>query len=122
MELSIKGNDSIKKVKEDFHAKFPNLKIEFFYHGHFEGEGSPAADMVKGDVTVNELQSHTSDGNITYSGSMKIGDLESVVKEKFGLNIQVFRKASRVWLETMNSDNWTLDEANKHAQEMYENE
>jgi len=40
--------------------------------------------------------------------------------DRFGLAAQVFRKSGRVWLETIRTDNWTLNDQNKHGRELSE--
>ncbi len=45
--------------------------------------------------------------------TMSIGDFEQLFKEKFDLNVQVYRISHSKWLQTWVTDVWTLEEQNK---------
>ena len=38
------------------------------------------------------------------------------MKEKYSLNIQVFRKSADIWLQTSATDHWTLEKQNGKGQ------
>lgn len=122
MEIHIDPNQTVSDLKKAFHERFKNLKINFFYHDHKAGEGSPKADMVPGDTVLATLMddAHEHEGDLTYKADMPIRELESLFHDKFGLNVQVFRFAGHAWLETMSSDTWTLQKANDYVKELYE--
>jgi hypothetical protein len=46
-----------------------------------------------------------------------VEEIEGIFNNKFGLNIQLFRKLGNVWIETVNTDNWTLKEQMKRSEE-----
>jgi hypothetical protein len=50
-------------------------------------------------------------------GHFKTSTFEQTLKEKFGINVQVFRKAGELWLQTTITDHWTLAEQERAAQE-----
>jgi hypothetical protein len=53
---------------------------------------------------------------------MKVGELENLFAEKFGLYVQLFRKSGKVWLQTTTTDTWTLKEQSKLASEQVESD
>ena len=44
---------------------------------------------------------------------MKVSDFEKMFHDKFGLNVQVFRKSGNLWMQTTSTDHWTLAEQNR---------
>lgn len=119
MNIHINPSSTVKDLKADFRERFENLKLEFFYHAHEEGEGSPKKDQVPNDVQLSSLMKDEHDGDIFYTASTTISALEQLFARRFGLNVQVFRFAGQTWLETMNSDSWTLQRANDRVKELH---
>ena len=122
MELILRSNDTINSLKAAFHAQYENLRIQFFKHDHHMGEGSPKKEMLPGDTLLTSLSDKAHDTRISCDSSISIGDFEQLIHDELGLNVQVFRRSGTVWLQTLNSDEWSLDEANKRANELYEDE
>lgn len=119
MEIYLKPEYSINHVKDEFHKHFENLKLEFFYHDHEVGEGSPKKDMVKGNMLLRDLSEQTQ-GHITYDENVTVADFEQLFRKDFGLNVQIFRHASKAWLETISTDKWSLRDANHRAKEVHD--
>ena len=115
MELNINTSTTLNEIKERFNKIFPYLKLEFFTHEHNKGEGSPRGEMIMSDKKINEVGGKK--GTINVTDKLTVAKLESDFKTNTNLNVQVFRKSGVVWLETTNSDNWTLQEQNNHAKE-----
>jgi hypothetical protein len=51
---------------------------------------------------------------------MTVNELEQRFKSQFGLNIQVFRKHGKTWIETTVTDNWTLFKQNEEGKTLSE--
>lgn len=107
----------IADIQADFSAKFPHLKIEFYEQKHEIGEGSPADLKISPYKTLAEIGTIQNDANISIHGNLKTASLEQEFEEKFGIHAQVFRKAGKIWLQTTNTDNWTLAEQEEKGQE-----
>jgi len=60
------------------------------------------------------------DGDLEFDGTMKVNELEKLLKDEFSLAAQVFRKSGNIWLETTITDNWTLNQQNSHGKELSE--
>ena len=56
--------------------------------------------------------------HISINGHQKVDTLEQHFNDHFGINIQVFRKSGKSWLQTTTTDEWTLTEQNKKGEEM----
>ena len=118
MKLRLQENKTISELKGDFTKMFPHLKLECYYHSHNEGEGSGEADLVDENKTLGEIRSVKADGTFEFDNSVRITDFEDLLRDDFGLNIQVFRKSGDLWLETTISDHWTLEKQEDIGTEM----
>jgi hypothetical protein len=47
---------------------------------------------------------------------MRVSELEQLLGNRYGLGVQVFRKAGNSWVETILTDSWTLEEQNNEGQ------
>lgn len=120
MDLHLDKNKTLFGIKQEFQAAFPNLKLEFFKHGHDEHEGSPKSDMITEDLPLESLLKGDTSSHLSYNADITIGDFEAMLKEYYGLNVQVFRKSNDVWLQTINSDDKSLREVNSSAHPLVE--
>lgn len=117
MHLIFSPKASVNEIKQQFRALFPFLKIEFFDTSHKNNEGSSSKHIVDGNKLLGSLNSSIPNEQLQLNPLMLVSELESSVKALFGLNVQVFRRANSVWLETTQTDNWTLAKQNIAGQE-----
>jgi hypothetical protein len=108
--MTISDDKTLKQVQSEFSGKFPNLKIEFYKDTHQAGEGSPARAMLDAEKTIAQ-----SEGDLSIDGHKLVKTLESDFLEKYGLNVQVFRKSGDLWLQTTSTDEWTLADQNRRG-------
>lgn len=118
MDIRITGDESVADVKKQFASLLPMLKLEFFHHEHEEGQGSPLTDRIDDSKSLNEIRSRHNEGLVQFTKNMKISDLEKMFHDRFGLNVQVFRRSGNIWLEIITTDQRTLEEENEWAIEM----
>lgn len=117
MKIDIQDNRTIEEIKNDFADHFPGLKIEFVKHSHSEGEGSSMTEIISGNPKLWELRKFHTEMAIQIDENWKVSDLEGLFRDRFGLFIQVFRKSGKVWLETVNTDSWTLKQQMERSAE-----
>jgi hypothetical protein len=118
MHLHIAPNRLISDVQYEFNKAFPFLKLEFFARRSVLRPGSPTSQLIPHNRKISEGQSTITDGDIEIPGEMKVMELEKLLKEQFSLAAQVLRKSGNLWLETTMTDNWTLEQQNKHGKEI----
>lgn len=117
MKLKLQSSKRISALKDEFNSHFPFLKLEFFKVEHDPLEPTAKKAMITGDHDLGEISTSMSSGELDVQSSMKVGVLESLFAERFGLNVQVFRKSGKVWLETSSTDTMTLEEQNRLGKE-----
>ena len=108
MIYSIEPDRTVLELKKEFTDLFPGLKIEVFAHDHESGEGSPKKDAYKGVVTVSEINPKQTECSLILDPEMTVAEVEEKFHSEAGLNVQVFRKMGVIWLETVQTDGYTL--------------
>jgi hypothetical protein len=115
--LKIDDSKKIKDIKKAFNQYFPHLKIEFFSEEHEEGEGNPRKAMYDDELFLKDIRTTHSSGELSIDGHQKTATFEKNFHDHFGVNVQVFRKSGRIWLQTMATDDWTLAQQEKEGAE-----
>jgi hypothetical protein len=118
MNLHITPNRLISEVQQEFNKAFAFLKLEFFSKKALLHADYSASQLVKTDKRLSEIQLKPAEGEIDVQGQMRVIDLEEKLRDQFNLAAQVFRKSGKVWLETTMTDEWTLEQQNKHGKEL----
>jgi hypothetical protein len=118
MKITINDNRKIFAIQEAFTKTFPYLKLEFFAKPHKAGGASSRKFIKHPSKTLGECRTIHTNGSITITGNITVGDLEQRFADVYGLGVQVFRKSGNHWLETTVTDNWTLDRQNKEGESL----
>lgn len=118
MKITISDNRKINNIQREFNDSFPYLKLEFFSKPHKPGGGSSKKIMKDNSNTLSECRTIHRSGTITIFPKMTVAELEQNFRDIYGLNIQVFRKSGKVWLETTVTDGWTLEEQNRQGESL----
>lgn len=116
MIINITSSKTIEEIQAEFNTEFPYLKIQFFKHSHKMFKGSDKKELIPITTTIGVLKHHN--GSIEINENMTVSELETLFKQQLGLNVQVFRKSGRSWLETTVTDNWTLRKQNDEGKEL----
>jgi hypothetical protein len=118
MKTKIFPADKIEKLQNAFTERFPNLKIEFYSVPHKEFKPSQEKHKISDKKSFLEACGLKEPVVIGVNQSDTVAKTESLLFNSLGLPAQVFRKSGDVWLQTTNTDNWTLKKQNQIAEEM----
>lgn len=116
MKLEINDNLLVSDLQIQFSNLFPYLKIMLFKQAHQLNEGSHKKQLINNSAKLKRLK-HINN-SISFDENTTVGELESLFKDVFGLNAQVFRRAGKNWIETTVTDNWTLKKQNDQGKEL----
>jgi hypothetical protein len=116
MKILLEDTFTLNEVKKQFHLGFPYLKIEFFNTKHKTFEATKQSQMIRENLSLKDLTSK--EGSLEVNKDMTVEELEKKFFMKFGLNVQVFRKSGKSWLETTITDKWTLEKQNAQGEEL----
>ncbi len=119
MEIIIQDSSKLSEIQAIFNKYFPYLKLEFFNVDQPKDKLFAKENLITNtDITLAEVRQMHQSGHLNINGNQKVSTLEKHCREIFGINIQVFRKSGKAWLQTTASDDWTLSEQNKIAEEL----
>lgn len=112
MKIILDNQQKLSEISEQFRNYFPALKLVFFHNPHLSGQGSEPDTRLDQEKSLMEARIIQSKGDIEISADTTVAQLEQAFQHSCGLNVQVFRKSGKNWLETTASDHWTLDKQN----------
>lgn len=118
MTLHIHKERLISELQREFNESYPYLKIELFAGRHGYQEGSSSGGRLPRQMPLKYFAQHIPEGSIEVNDAMSVHELEQVFRDRFGLNLQVFRKSGNLWLETTVTDSWSLKQQNDHGREI----
>ncbi|MBI1307370.1 MAG: hypothetical protein GC181_12270 [Bacteroidetes bacterium] len=110
MLFTVHANDTILDLKTRFADLFPGLKLEFFSGHHESGEGSPQKEKLVGTIVIKDIRPDLGEVRFIIDSHLTVSELEKKFFDEAGLNIQVFRKMGAIWLETVQTDSYTLQQ------------
>jgi hypothetical protein len=115
--MIMNNNKTLKELKQEFNNKFPHLSIEFYNTSHQPNQGNSKANILDEHLTFGDVRNIHAEAEVSIDGHLKTSAFEQMFKNTFGVNVQVFRKAGDIWLQTTITDHWTLAEQERAAQE-----
>jgi hypothetical protein len=115
--MTIKINDSIslKEINDLFICSYPFLKLEFYHHTHLNEQESLPSDLYSKNLLVGEVSKIHFNGTLKLHYWQKTGVIEQEFRSKAGLNVQIFRKNADAWIQTVGTDELTLEEQNENG-------
>ena len=116
--LHIDDSRTLRDIKKEFNTYFPHLKIEFFSVTHMRDEASPRAAIYDDTLLLKDIRTIHNEGELSVDGHLKTSTFEQNFHDKFGVNIQVYRRSGNLWLQTITTDDWTLADQERKGVEM----
>ncbi len=110
--MKISSETKVKDVFNQFNQVFPFLRLEFYKSAHEDSEGSKIEDQVSHDTLIKDLNPDINETIFEIDSQMSVADFEKMMRQNFGLNVQVFRKSASIWLQTTATDAWSLEKQN----------
>jgi len=110
MLLNIHDNLLLEDIQDHFSKSFPSLKIEFYRHPHKWKKGSMQQDQIDTTMKVADIRKKHDPGVLEIKSTDTTGHVESMFKDRFGLNVQIFRKGKNCWIQTITTDNYSLQQ------------
>ena len=112
MRLQLSKDTTIREVKKQFQNIFKSLKLEFFTMRHVAGESSALMDRLSDHTRLSAASKTFREGEFLFKGSDTVAAFEKQLQDEFGLSVQVFRKSGSIWIETVQTDNLSLEKQN----------
>jgi hypothetical protein len=119
MKWILKNGCTVQEAQQKFGELFPHLLVKFYNKDHKPGQGNKSENELKPHEKLTFRTAVTSDDVvIQLHGGLKTENFERLMREEFGVNVQIYRKSGKIWLQTMQTDGWTLAEQERMASEM----
>lgn len=116
--MRIRDDIRLAVLQNEFRARFPYLKIEFYAEPHREGMGSAESTRLYPEQLVGEVRTEGTTGFFKLDPEQRTTDFEEMLQSVYGLNVQVFRRSRGRWLQTWATDTWSLGEQNRRGELM----
>jgi len=116
MQITVHDNTKLQSVQEDFSGAYRYLKLEFPSLRNASPERLKPGGL--NGSTVSDVSKKTNDRSLTITPTMTIKNLKQQFLECYGLPVNVMRRFGKTWVETTVTDNWTLEEQNRHGERL----
>lgn len=115
IKIDLENINTVGEFQQTFNEIFPYLKIIFIRPGNnskrsLKHELSPTT-LFK-DLNLKRAVSFFVDKN----GSIR--DFENYTREQLGAEVQIFRKAGSHWLDTLYTNDWSIEKQNEVGREL----
>lgn len=116
MQLYISEGTRPEDVKNYFSSCYPFLKIELYKIGNDNNPGQGK----KLNPVKDKFVDLPGEGIIDIHSDITVAELGNSFAS-FGLRTEVFRKSGNVWVATLLTDSWTLQQQNNAGEEITNN-
>lgn len=115
MEIYIIEDDLVSNIQREFRKCYPYLKLQFYKTSHREGESSGKADRISSELPLSEVTMFHTGGKINIDPERTVAQVEADFLHQFSLCVQVMRQSGGLWLQTTDTDHWTLQQQNEEG-------
>lgn len=113
--MYISKDQTLKALQEQFQQKYPLLNIAFYSKKPIDGVASKVEDQLHTHELVKDIQQRNHEGSIELNDEMTVSTFENLCAQYFGLYVQVLRKSGQLWLQTTQTNHWTLAKQQEEA-------
>ena len=117
LNLYIEKGSPTEDFKRQFNFYYPYLKIEFYSKPFIKQSHASKKDVVEMNGKSILSNQFNCKGSINISGSRTVRELESDIAS-MGLFGQVLRKSGHMWIETVLTNDWTLQHQNYEGEQI----
>src|SRR5689334_19264444 len=103
MDIYISATKAIHEVQEEFSKHYPFLRLGFYAP---QDNGVPTNRKLLNGSTLLKKAGLVKDGAFSIEDNMTVKELETRLRDEFGLSTQVSRRSGILWLETILTDKW----------------
>ena len=117
--MKINDQLTLSDIQENFNKTFPFLDIDFFKGSH-KNHLLTVNHLPDKTRKIGDYRLHKNEKTITIHSDMSVKELSELFDEIYGLDAKVFRKSGKAWLETVLTEDWTLNEQNLQGKALTE--
>jgi hypothetical protein len=118
MTISVNKNTTAATFQAAFNTAFPYLKAAFFRQNM--GDDIWLSQMVlNSQILLGEisdvLTTQTGSENLTFSANVTVAEFETMLQNRYGLTVRVFRQYYGDWVETTDTRHLDLEGQNERG-------
>lgn len=117
MYIEINDNTTLREIMDVFSDYYPYLKLSFYKNPHKKYEESKESDLIADSRLIDQIKHTHVSGLIEMTPLNKVKDVEKEFMDRFGLSVQVLRKAKDEWVQTTGMDDFTLKDVNQYSKD-----
>jgi hypothetical protein len=117
MEFNVIEDDVLINIKTAFQEHYPYLTLRFYKNPHGEKSASFESERVPLNKPMEEVTMFHTAGKIDIGTDRTVAAVEYDFFKILGLCVQIFRMSGNLWLETVQTDYWTLKQQNEAGEE-----
>ncbi len=110
------------EVREEFTRRYSYLKIETQPIGAKGMRRTADSRVLPEKVSDDNSDDKPTDDwlkqELGISDTMTVRELEDAVAERFGVQVQVFRRSGKFWIETRMTRDWTLKQQDDQGRDL----
>ncbi|WP_394993663.1 hypothetical protein [Emticicia sp.] len=110
MRILVSAYMKIAELVKQFNEEYPFLRLEVYHKGEEMGDAP--------SCTLNEIAHRKILNSFVIMSEMKVFEIEELFWENMGLQVSVFRKSGKTWLESSFTNYWSLERQNNLGREM----
>jgi len=111
--MYISPNKKISDIQSQFNFIFPGLRVEFYKKPHKSYKGSLKDNLLDADIRLDTILPNLECDDVELTTETTVAKFEQELLDRFNLNVQVFRRSDKTWLQTISTDDWTLAKQNE---------
>jgi hypothetical protein len=104
----------LNAIQEEFSRIYPFLRIEFVKRNENNALSEDSAE----EEGIREEAVRILREEVRISDEMSICDMEALLQDRTGFNMQTFRKSGNLWMGTRKTRHWTLGQQNDHGEDI----
>lgn len=116
--LHISPSKYIYELQQEFSKTYPFLRLDFYLGRPVEPDRPLLTKKLVKASSLLKDAGLKKDGDLDISGTITVAALEKTIAEQYGMTAQVVRRSGSIWLETTMTDDWTLQQQDKHGREI----
>lgn len=116
MLLHIEDHKRIEDLQDHFNECFPYLKLEFYKTSHKWLQECEKSNLIDSTALIGGVRQKHLSGPFEIKSWYKTGKVEQDLRERYGLNAQIFRMHKTGWIQTSYSDDLTLKQQSEIAE------
>ena len=107
MLIHIRDNFQVSDLKDRFEKCFQELTIEFFFSTKNTLDAVSLADKSQ---RIGDIRNRHVEGDLPIKSWYTVRQVKQEFSDKYGLNVEIYRKENNAWVNSSRMENLTLRE------------